>query len=78
MSYSEALDEDGKFVNTSNRRTTALADNKGINTTLFYRKKFKKPGRTISLNLNQNYTDTQSDGFLNADYKYYDETGVKV
>ncbi|MEO5995137.1 MAG: outer membrane beta-barrel protein [Chitinophagaceae bacterium] len=73
--YSESLDEDGKFVNTSNRRTTALADNKGMNATLFYRKKFKKAGRTISLNMNENYTESHSDGFLNAEYKYYDEAG---
>ncbi len=74
-SYSESLDKDGKFVNTSNRRTNSLADNKSLNTTLLYRKKFKKQGRTISLNVQQNYTDNVSDGFLNADYAYYNADG---
>jgi hypothetical protein len=74
-SYTESLDEFGKFVNTSNRRTTSLADEKNVNATLLYRKKFKKIGRTISLNINENYNDTKSDGYLNADYKYYDGTG---
>lgn len=74
-SYSESLDELGKFVNTSNRHTSSEADNKNLNSTLLYRKKFKKIGRTISLNINQNYNSTQSDGFLNADYKYFDGTG---
>ena len=74
-SYSESLDEFGKFVNTSNRHTSSDADNKNINSTLLYRKKFKKIGRTISLNINQNYSETQSDGFLDADYKYFDQQG---
>ncbi len=26
--------------------------------------------------MNQNYTDTESDGFLNAEYKYYDKAGL--
>lgn len=75
-SYSENLDELGKFVNTSNRHTSSNADNKNLTTTLLYRKKFKKIGRTISLNLNQNYNETQSDGYLNAEYKYFDGLGL--
>lgn len=74
--YSESLDNAGKFVNTSNRRTSSQADNQSLNTTLLYRKKFQKVGRTFSLNVNQNYNDTRSDGFLNADYKYYDNNGA--
>lgn len=75
-SYSESLDASGNFVNTSNRRTSSQADNKNITATLLYRKKFKKAGRTISLNINENYNDTQSDGFLNADYKYFNGSGA--
>lgn len=75
-SYSESLDKSGNFVNTSNRTTSSGADNKNINTTLLYRKKFKKQGRTFSLNINQNYNETWSDGFLNAGYKYYNENGT--
>lgn len=75
QSYTESLDQNSKFVNTSNRTTSSLADNQTLNATLLYRKKFKKLGRTFSLNVTQNYNDKQSDGFLNADYKYYDPTG---
>lgn len=74
-SYTESLDQSGKFVNTSTRRTSTDADTKNINTTLLYRKKFKKVGRTISVTGNLTYNDTQSNGFLNADYKYYDGSG---
>lgn len=73
--YSESLDKSGNFVNTSTRQTAYEADNKNVNTTLLYRKKFKKPGRTVSVNLQQNYNDKLSDGFLNAAYKYYDDNG---
>lgn len=75
QSYSESLDKDGKYVNKSNRRTNSLADNKSLNTTLLYRKKFKKQGRTISLNIAQNYSDNVSDGFLNSDYSYFNSDG---
>jgi hypothetical protein len=74
-SYTESLDQSGKFVNTSTRRNSSDADTKNLNTTLLYKKKFKKAGRTVSLNVNQNYNETVSDGFLNADYKFYDELG---
>lgn len=75
QSYSESLDKDGKYVNKSNRRTNSLSDNKSLNTTLLYRKKFKKQGRTVSLNIAQNYSDNVSDGFLNADYTYFNSDG---
>lgn len=75
-SHSESLDEDGKFVNTSDRNTSASENNKGINSSLTYRKKFRKPGRTISATMTQNYTNTASDGFLVSDYKYFDALGA--
>lgn len=74
--YSESLDKFSKFVNTSKRRTTYQGDNASLNTSLLYRKKFAKQGRTISLNLNQLYNNTKTDGFLNADYKYYNSDGT--
>ena len=74
--YTESLDKSGNFVNSSNRKTSSLADEQGLNSTLLYRKKFKKQGRTFSLNVNQTYTETKSDGYLNADYKYYNENGT--
>ncbi|MEJ7768286.1 MAG: outer membrane beta-barrel protein, partial [Chitinophagaceae bacterium] len=75
-SYTESLDEFGNFVNTSNRLTSSEADNKNITTSLLFRKKLKKTGRTISVNLNQNYNETLSNGFLNAEYKYFNEAGA--
>jgi hypothetical protein len=74
-SLAESLNEDGLNVNSSDRRITSEADNKGINSNLLYRKKFKKVGRTVSLNVYQNYTESLSDGFLNASYNFYDQNG---
>jgi hypothetical protein len=72
-SYSESLDKDGRPVNKSNRQITSGIDNSYLNTTLLYRKKFKKPGRTFSLNMSQSYNDSRSDGLLHADYSFYDD-----
>lgn len=74
-SYSENLDEEGRFVNTSDRNVSSMQDNKAMRTGVVYRKKFKKPGRTLSANFNQNYTETISDGYLLSDYKFYDASG---
>jgi hypothetical protein len=74
--YSESLDKNGAFVNTSNRRINSESDDKNVNTTLLYRKKFKKTGRTFSMNVQQNYNETASDGFLNADYAYFNSDGT--
>ncbi|MEO6915473.1 MAG: hypothetical protein ABI151_07265, partial [Chitinophagaceae bacterium] len=74
--YSEALDADGKFVNTSTRNTSSTEQNKNLNSSLIYRKKFQKPGRTISVSVNQSYNNKDSDGFLVSDYKYFDIAGT--
>ena len=73
--YSESLDRNGAFVNTSDRKISAVADNQNVSSTLLYRKKFKKTGRTFSFNMSQLYNDTRSNGYLNADYKYYNPDG---
>ena len=72
---SESLNAYNEKVNNSDRRITTAADNKALNSSLLYRKKFKKTGRTVSVNLNQNYTENESDGFLNAGYTFYNEDG---
>jgi hypothetical protein len=74
-SLSESLNEDGLNVNSSNRRITSEAGNKGLNTNLLFRKKFKKVGRTLSISAYQNYVENLSDGLLNATYNFYDKNG---
>jgi hypothetical protein len=71
VNNSEWLDEDGKPVRTIGQRTTSKGDNNVFNSSLTYRKRFKKPGRTISLSAQQSYTSNNSDGKLYADNKYF-------
>lgn len=73
---SEALDENNKTVNTSKRFTSNNGDNKGFRASALYRKKFKKQGRTISINFDETYTDNTSNGFLNNISAFYDATGT--
>jgi hypothetical protein len=73
---SEALDENNKIVNTSKRFTSNKGDNKGLRASALYRKKFKKQGRTISINFDETYTDNTSNGFLNNVAAFYDAAGT--
>lgn len=52
------------LLSTNDRRVTSDATTKSINSTLDWRKKFKKKGRTISVNISENYRETMSDGLL--------------
>ena len=72
---SQALDQNNKTVNTSKRFTSSNGDNKGFRASALYRKKFKKKGRTLSINFDETYTDNTSNGFLNNVSNFYDATG---
>lgn len=47
-----------------------IAENKLVST-LFYGKKFKKSGRTLTFRFNQNYNNNQSEGLLKSDINFY-------
>lgn len=72
---SEALSETLDPVNNSTSVTTNHSESEAFNTNAFYRKRFKTPGRTISINFNQRYNNTKSDGFLNNEANYFDPLG---
>ncbi len=73
---SEALNAFSAPVNRSNRTSSAVADDQSLNASLILRKKFKKPGRTLSLNIDQRYTETNTDGFIYSLNDYYDKASV--
>lgn len=62
--------DSGEVLNTSDRNTTSNAKTKNINSTIDWKKKLAKKGRTISLNVTQNYRESESDGYLNAVNKF--------
>jgi hypothetical protein len=53
------------------RRTTLDGDNKNLNSSLLWRQKFKKKGRTISISAKQNYSEYASRGIFASDNNYY-------
>lgn len=74
----QAISQDNKVINESNRTTTSDDDNNTMNNNIFWRKKFKKKGRTISWNADLNFNDHKENGFLIATNKFYDASGSLV
>ena len=70
-SYTETLREDSTELNNSKRTIRDTANTNQFNSTLLWRKKFHKKGRTLSFNLKENYTDNNSRGFLYALNNFY-------
>lgn len=70
----QTLSGSDQLINSSNRRVTNDATTKSINSTLDYRKKFKKEGRTVSFNLTEYYRETEGDGHLNNTTSVKDTT----
>jgi outer membrane receptor protein involved in Fe transport len=68
---SEARASDSSLVNSALRKTSTTGDNKTLNSSLLWKKKFKKKGRTISFNLREIYANNSSEGYLNSSNNYY-------
>lgn len=74
----QSISEDGKVINASDRTTTSTDENKTLNGNIFWRKKFKKTGRTISWNTDLNFNDRAENTFLLAANSFYDANGTLV
>lgn len=72
---SQALSEENNLVNSSIRNTSSNGDNSALNANALWRKKFKKKGRTLSVNFEDRYNASNSNGFLNNLSNFYDVTG---
>jgi hypothetical protein len=72
---SQALSQENKLVNSGLRNSSSNGDNNSFNSTVLWRKKFKKKGRTISVSFNERYTGSDSKGFLNNRSDFYDNAG---
>jgi len=67
---------DQVLMNESDRRLTNEADDRILHASALLTKKFKKVGRSFSLNLDQSSTTNKTDGFLNSENRFYNqETG---
>jgi len=66
-----SLAQDSTLVNQGNRNLSTIGDMNSFNSGFLWRKKLKKKGRTISLDVKENYNTNASNGFLYADNKFY-------
>ena len=73
---SDYLAADSGLVNTSNRNTSTTGDKRVVNSNVLWRKRLGRPGRTVSLNLRENYTDDASSGYLYSDTRFYQGGGI--
>jgi hypothetical protein len=67
----EARASDSALVNTGDRLISTTGDTRTINSNLLWKKKLHKKGRTVSINLSENYEKASSDGYLYANNEFY-------
>jgi hypothetical protein len=69
--YSEILTESLDSINNSRRNSRNTGDNSSFNTTILWKHKFKKLSRTLSVNTDLNFSNSNNDGFLYSLNKFY-------
>lgn len=67
---SDYLAADSSLVNSNDRTTSTTGDKRVVNSNFLWRKKLAKTGRTVSLNVRENYTNNTSSGYLNSDTRF--------
>lgn len=74
---SSTSNEAGIKINDSYRKTASSGDNQNLNLNFLLRKKFKKAGRSLSVNISELYNSNNTNGTLFANIDYYnDSTGA--
>jgi hypothetical protein len=68
---SETIDEQGNFINNSTRKSYTETDKNNITSSLLWRRKFKKPSRTLSVTTDLNWSESKSNGLLYSLNNYY-------
>ncbi|MDI9365350.1 MAG: outer membrane beta-barrel family protein [Flavobacterium sp.] len=67
----------GSFlINETDRYSSSISNNKSLNTTLFYRKRFQKKGRTMSLTADFNFNNNNNKAYLKSVNNYYTKLGA--
>ncbi|MEO9022033.1 MAG: TonB-dependent receptor [Ginsengibacter sp.] len=72
---SQVLNEQNKLVNSSVRSTSSKGDNSVLNANALWRKRLKKEGRTLSINFEERYSTSSSNGFLHNISDFYNAAG---
>ncbi|HTI09268.1 MAG TPA: TonB-dependent receptor [Puia sp.] len=71
--FSEALASDSALVNRNSRTVSDITDSRTVNSNLLWRKKLPKKGRTLSVNLRENYSHSTSAGYLSSATDFYSD-----
>jgi len=64
------------LLNTSNRDVSNDTDEKIVKASAFWNKRFKKKGRSISLNVSGNINESDANGFLKSENDFYNQNGL--
>jgi len=67
----ESLASDSTRVNSGIRSISTTSDTRTVNSNLLWKKKLRKKGRTLSVNLSENFENGSSDGFLFAVNEFF-------
>ncbi len=63
---SESVNEFGTITNTNQRKNSSEGENNNLSTNILFRKKFKKAGRTFSINFDLRNTENSTEGYLQS------------
>lgn len=72
---SSASDENNQLVNSSVGKNSSKGNSGVFNASVIWRKKFKKPGRTVSITFDERYNQSNSNGLLYNDASFYNAEG---
>lgn len=70
-----SLNGNGVLLNANDRDLNNTTDQKLFKATAFWNKRFKKKGRSVSLNVSGNLNQSDGRGFLKSSESYYNNTG---
>jgi hypothetical protein len=62
-------------VNSNERISRGTGLNQSLNSSVMYNKKFAKKGRSTNITLSQNYSNVESDNFINSITRYFNGDG---
>ncbi|MGB8192060.1 MAG: TonB-dependent receptor, partial [Chitinophagaceae bacterium] len=71
-----STDGENRLLNRESRRIDNEGDQKLFNARVYYQKKFRKPGRTLSVNVIGSGNDNEINGFLDSRIDFYNPTGA--
>ncbi len=71
--YSESLANSGDTINNSRQSNNSRSDNSAVNATLLWRHKFHKISRTLSVNTDFSWSESNNNGYLYSLNRYFDK-----